>query len=146
MRDQEHAEIRPAERVHALRDDLQRVDVEAAIGLVEQRVLRLEHRHLQDLVALFLAAGETFVDRARGERAVHLQQIHFLVELRVVIGRLEFLAFGQARLHRGAEEIGDRHARDFARILKREEEAFARAFVGLHLENDFRRPSAPCPR
>ena len=42
---------------------LQRVDVEAGIGLVEHRELRLQQRHLQDLVALLLAAGEADIDR-----------------------------------------------------------------------------------
>ena len=41
---------------------LQRVDVEAGIGLVEHRERRLQQRHLQDLVALLLAAGEADID------------------------------------------------------------------------------------
>ena len=86
--------------IDALGDDLEGVDVEAGVGLVEDGVFRLEHRHLEDFVALLLAAGEAFVDRARGEFAVHLEQVHLLVELLVVVGRLEFLALGQARLQR----------------------------------------------
>ena len=63
VRDDENRAIRAAHRVHAVRDDLQRVDVEPGVGLVEDRQRRLEHRHLKDLVALLLAAGEAFVDR-----------------------------------------------------------------------------------
>ena len=137
MGDQEHAEIRPAQRVDAVRDDFERVDVEAAVGLVEHGVFRLEHRHLQNFVALLLAAGEAFIHRARGERAIHLEQIHLLVELRVVIGRLEFLALRQTGLDRGAEEIGDRHAGDFARVLEGQEKASPRALVRLQFENIF---------
>ena len=48
----------PAELVDAVGDDAQRVDVEPGIGLVEDGELGLEHRHLEDLVALLLAAGE----------------------------------------------------------------------------------------
>ena len=48
---------------------LQRVDVEARVGLVEHRQLRLEHRHLEDLVALLFAAGEALVHR-RGSAAL----------------------------------------------------------------------------
>src|SRR5205809_1085259 len=42
--------------VDALRDDLERVDIEAGVGLVEDRELRLEQLELQDLMALLLAA------------------------------------------------------------------------------------------
>ena len=45
------------------------------------------------------------------EREVNFRSISstsiFCVELLVVIGGVEFLALGQARLQRGAEEIGD---------------------------------------
>ena len=128
---------RAAQRIHPVRDDLERIDVEAAVGLIEDGVFRLEHGHLQDLVPLLLAAGETFVDRARGERAIHPEAIHFLVKLGVVIGRLEFLALRQAGLHRRAQEVGDRDARDFARILEGHEKAFSRPFVRFELENIF---------
>ena len=65
VRDDEHRVLLAAQRVHAVGDDAQRVDVEAGVGLVEDGELRIEHRHLEDLVALLLAAGEAFVD-ARG--------------------------------------------------------------------------------
>ena len=61
-------------RLTPSRDHAQRVDVEAAVGLVEDRQARLQHRHLKDLVALFLAAGKPDIDRA-------LQQILADVEL-----------------------------------------------------------------
>ena len=56
--DQQHAEVRVEHRVDALGDDPQRVDVEARVGLVEDRHLRLEDRHLEHLEPLLLAAGE----------------------------------------------------------------------------------------
>ena len=40
------------------------VDVEAAVGLVEDGELGLEHGHLENLVALFFSAREPFVDAA----------------------------------------------------------------------------------
>jgi hypothetical protein len=56
---------RGAQRVHALGHDAQRVDVEARVGLVEDGQLRLEQRHLEDLVALLLAAEKpSFTERA----------------------------------------------------------------------------------
>ena len=60
------------ERVDALGDGAQRVDVQAGVGLVEHGDLGLEHRHLEDLAALLLAAGEAVVEVARGELAVHV--------------------------------------------------------------------------
>ena len=59
--------------VDALGDLAQRVDVEAGVGLVEDRDLRLEQLQLEDLVALLLAAGEALVHVALGEGRVHLQ-------------------------------------------------------------------------
>ena len=56
--------------VHALGDNLKRVDVKTRIGLIEYRERRLQHQHLQDLVALFFAAGEALVDAAAQERLV----------------------------------------------------------------------------
>jgi hypothetical protein len=48
---------RIAQAVDAVGNDAQRIDVEAGIGLIEDGA-RLEHQHLQDLVALLLAAGK----------------------------------------------------------------------------------------
>jgi hypothetical protein len=74
---------------------LQRIDVEAGIGLVEQRELRLEHGHLQDLVALLLAAREAFVDAAIEEALVHLHELHLLADQ---LQELEGVEFGLAVL------------------------------------------------
>src|SRR5437773_8927491 len=41
---------------------LERVDVQAAIGLVKHGVFRLEHRQLQDFRALFFSAREALVN------------------------------------------------------------------------------------
>ena len=56
--------------------DAQGVDVEAGVGLVEDGQLRLEHRHLEDLVALLLPAGEALVQVALAEGGVHAQPLH----------------------------------------------------------------------
>ena len=54
--DQQDAELRVEHRVDTLGDDPQGVDVEARVGLVEDRELRVEQFELHDLVALLLAA------------------------------------------------------------------------------------------
>src|SRR6266516_7015991 len=63
VRDHDRGAVGRAQPVDAVRHDLQRVDVEPGIGLVEHAELGLEQRHLQDLVALLLAAGKADVDR-----------------------------------------------------------------------------------
>src|SRR5690606_38787001 len=62
VRDQQQAGLTGLPHpVHALADHPQRVDVEARVGLVEDRDLRLEQLHLHDLVPLLLTAGEALV-------------------------------------------------------------------------------------
>src|SRR5205085_9615164 len=61
VRDDERAHLRADELLYAAGDDAERVDVEAAVRLVEHRNARLQHRHLQDLDALLLAAREPVV-------------------------------------------------------------------------------------
>ena len=92
----EHRALGRAQRVHAAGDDAQGVDVEARVGLVEDRERRLEHRHLEDLVALLLAAGEALVDRPLDQVLVDLDELRLLLDERQELDRVEL------RLARGA--------------------------------------------
>ena len=138
MRDHERAHVGADELLHAFRDDLERVDVETGVGLVEHGDLRLQHRHLQDLDALLLAAREPVVQVARRELAAHLQVVHLreeqLAELghrhRVVDAAVPRLAHGVDRL---PQEVRDGDARDRVRVLEGEEEPGLRALVGAGL-------------
>ena len=56
--------LRVAQRVHPVRHQLHRVNVQAAVGFVQNAHAGFQHRHLEDLVALFLAAGKADVDGA----------------------------------------------------------------------------------
>src|SRR6266705_3552946 len=114
-----------------MRHGLERVNVQAAVGLIENGIFRLEHRQMQNLGALLFAAGKTFVDRTRSERTIHPEQLDLFVKLCVIIGGLEFFAFRQTRLHRGTKKVGDRHAWNFARILEGHEQAAPRPFIRL---------------
>ena len=133
VRDHERAHLRADELLDAVGDDAQRVDVETGVGLVEHGDLRLEHRHLQDLDALLLAAREAVVEVARRELARDLEPVHrgeqVLAELRdrdrVVLARARLAN----RVDRAAQEARHRHARDGVRVLEREEEAALRALV-----------------
>jgi len=137
VRDHDAGAIRRAQPIDAVGNDLQRVDVEPGIGLVEHAELGLEQRHLQDLVALLLAAGKADVDRP----AQHLrldpeplrdfpQPLH---EIRN--GEFRLAALFALRVDRGAQEVHAGHARDFQGILERQEQAFGGALVGLHRQH-----------
>ena len=140
MRDHERAHLGADQLLHAARDDAQRVDVEAGVGLVEHRHPRLQHRHLEDLDALLLAAGEAVVEIARGELAADLQVVHLREELlaelrdrdRVVDAAVPRLADG---VDRAAQEARHGHAGDRVRVLEGEEEAALRALVRPQLRH-----------
>ena len=119
--------------VDALRHDAQRVDVEARVGLVEDRDLRLQQRHLQHLVALLLAAGEALVDAALGERRVDLEVGHRTLDLLDPVPHLRRLAARGGG--GGAQEVRHRDAGDLDRVLHGEEQAGAGALVDGHLED-----------
>ncbi len=56
MGDDDHGTVRRAQRVDAVGHQLQGIDVEAGIGFIEDAKRGFEHRHLEDLGALLLAA------------------------------------------------------------------------------------------
>ena len=139
VRDDERRVVRVLQRVHAVRDDLERVDVEAGISLVEDGEPRFEHGHLEDFVALLFAAGEADVHGALEQVFLELEQLHLFLHEREEFHRVELrLALVLAAfVERGAEEVGAVHAGNLDGILKREEDAFARADFGVHLQEIF---------
>ena len=124
MRDEQDPELGPllADLFDAGCDLAQRVDVEAGVGLVEHGHDGFEQRHLQHLVALLLAAGESLVEVALLEAGVHAEalgprdELHADLEHRVVVD-----AF--ASRHRLAQEVEHRDARDLFGVLEAEEQA-----------------------
>src|SRR5215218_2244105 len=132
VRDDDRAELRPAHLVDAPRDDLQGIDVQPRVGLVQDGEAGLEHEHLQDLVPLLLAAGETLVEIPLGKLGVHLHDGHLLLQEPVHLHGRELLL--THRVDRGAQEVGYRDARHLARILEREEHPQLGPPVGLELE------------
>ena len=126
-----------AQPVDAVGDDLERVDVEAGIGLVEHAEPRLEQRHLQDLVALLLAAGEADIDAAAQHVLVDAELAgglaHALHEFRR--RQLRLAALLALRVERRAQERHGGDAGNFDRILEGEEQPLGGALVGLHREH-----------
>ena len=71
--------VRPAERIDAICDDLQRIDVEPRVRLVEERQLGVEYGQLEDLVTLLFAARETFVYVALHQVRVEVHRLRLLL-------------------------------------------------------------------
>ena len=139
VRDDERAHLGADEAVDAVRDDPQGVDVEARVGLVEHRDLRAQHRHLQDLEALLLAAGEPVVEVAARHRAVDLQQLHVLLQLLAELRDADGVVLAvrpalAVRVDGHAQEVRDGDAGNRVRVLEAEEETGARPLVRLQLE------------
>jgi hypothetical protein len=143
--DDERAEVVAAGGVDALRDHLEGVDVEAGVGLVEDRVARLEHQQLQDLGALLLAAREPLVQVALDDRLVPIERLHGALELAVELHDADLVALLAAGVQGEAQEVGDRHAGDLDRVLEGQVEAGAGALVGLQSRGCSRRRSGRRP-
>ena len=90
-----------------------------------------EHRQLEDLGALLLAAREALVQVAAREVAVDPQQVHVLPEqLAELLDLDRLLALG---VDRHAQEVRHRDARDRGGVLEGHEQAGAGALVGIGL-------------
>ena len=139
VRDDDGRCLRRLQLVHSVGNDAEGVDVQSAIRLVEDRELRLEHRHLEYLVPLLLPARKTFVHAAAGEFVVQLDDgpllAHQLQEVRGGYRRqpLVFPVF----VHRSAHEVHHAHARNFDRVLETQEQALAAPVFGRHREEVF---------
>src|SRR5664280_563498 len=125
MGDDDHGPIGTSKRVHPTGDDPEGIDVEAGVGLVQDGELRLENRHLQDLVALLLTPGETLVDRPAHETPVHLNELHPLLGQGEESHYIELLEPASPALNsvRRAQEVQVAHPGDLHRVLEGEEEA-----------------------
>src|SRR5262249_19793910 len=86
VRDDHERSLGRAQPIDAVGHHLERIDVEPGIGLVEHAQPRLQQRHLQDLVALLLAAGKADIDAATQHLLVDAELggslVHPLDELR----------------------------------------------------------------
>ena len=112
------------------------VDVESGVRLVEDGEARFEHGHLEYFVALFLAAGEAFVDRARGELVVEFYDGALLThQLEELAGRegglMEILALG---IDGRAHEVDHRDSGNLNGILEGEEKTLMGAVLGRERE------------
>src|SRR4029077_18401390 len=129
--DQQHPVARLlAEPVDALGDHLERVDVQARVGLVQDRYLGVEQFELEDLVPLLLPAGEALVQVALGEGRVDGQRGHRGAQFLDEVAQLRCLA--PDRGDRGTQEVRHRHAGHLDRVLHGQEQAGPGAIVHGH--------------
>ena len=130
--DDQDAHLGPGELVDALGHGAQRVDVEAGVGLVEDRELGPQHRQLEDLHPLLLAAREPVVQVAARELPRDVHQLHRRLGLLAEVLQLDLalaprLALG---VDRHPQVLGDRHAGDRDRVLEGHEQPGAGALLG----------------
>jgi hypothetical protein len=87
--------------------------------------LRLQHGHLEDLVALLLAAGEALVDRAMQQLVGDLHHLELLAHQLEELHGIQFLLAARLalRVERRAQEVGVVDAGNLHRVLEREEHA-----------------------
>src|SRR5262249_12018205 len=137
VRDHHKRALGGAQSVDAVRDGLERVDIEAGIGLVEHAQPRLQQRHLQDFVALLLAAGEADVDPAAQHLLFDAELARHLAHALEEFGRGELILTPllALRVERGAKEGHGGDAGNFKRILEGEEKTLGGALLGREGEN-----------
>jgi hypothetical protein len=98
------------------------------VGLVEDGELGLQQRHLEDLVALLLAAGEALVEVPVGEGTIHAEAIH---PRQHPLAELEHRGLGSgAGLDGLAQEVEHRHAGELLGVLEGQEHAGLAPHVG----------------
>ena len=117
--------------VHALRNDLQCVNVQTGVGLIQDAELGLEQLQLKDLVALLLTTGEALVHVTCDEVGVNLQVLHGFLN---VLG--PGTQGGSLAVHSGlsgTQEVGHGHTGDLNRVLHSQEQACACTLVHAHL-------------
>ena len=108
VRDEHEAAVGAAQPVDAGSHLAQGVDVQARVDFIEHGQPGLEHRELQDLVALALAAREAFVDVAREQGLVEAEFLRLgLDRLQEIVGiDLGFAASPAPRVERRPQQVG----------------------------------------
>ena len=106
------------------------IHVQATVGLVQDGQVGLQHRHLEDFVALFFAAREAHIYAAGQETAVHLHQgqlaVHQLDEL--CTGEWRQSLCLAVRSNGALKHLGVGHPGDLHGILESQENAFPGTF------------------
>ena len=134
MRDHYRRSLRGAKGPDSVGDYLERVHVEAGIGLVEYAELRFQHGHLEYLVALLLSSRKAHVHVAFRKFPLHSHEGHLLLEQFQELARLDLgLSLSLAsRVDGGLHEIGDADPGNLHGILEAQEDSGPRALLRTH--------------
>ena len=133
MRDDEEAALVRCQALDPFGDDAEGIDIEPGVRLVEHGQLRLEDRHLENLVPFPLPTGEPLIQVPVGEARVDAELPHGVhdfeakLQNRVVGSRL----VGQG----GAQEVDDRDAGDLLWVLEPEVHPGTSPLVGRQLHD-----------
>ena len=106
-------------------------NIQTAVCFVQHTQKGLEHRHLENLIALFLATAEAFVQRPVEEGLFHPDELERVFgDLQKVERVIRSLASGLSdRIDRRLEEDRGRDPRDLDGVLKRHEDPRTSALV-----------------
>src|SRR5882672_6634020 len=131
MRHENDGVFRVVKLIDTTGDDSQGIDIQTGISFVENREPGFEHSHLQNLVALFLASGETLIDGTSHEACIHLNDFRTLPQQ---VLKLEWIQLFLAQMFAllvvsKPQKLRVGNARYFNGILKRHDDSFARALV-----------------
>jgi hypothetical protein len=122
--------------IDAFGNDAEGVDIQTAVGFIEDAARRLEHSHLEDFSTFLLASRKAFVEGTGGEFAVDLEEVHLFVKTPVIGGGVEGLLFVEPGLDGRTDEVSYAYAGYFQGVLECEEETRVGDFVGF-LAQDF---------
>ena len=139
MGDDNERTLTIAQRVNAVSDNLQGVNIQTGVGLIQNAQRGFQNRHLQDVVAFFFTPRETNVNRAGEQILRHFQQFdllfHQILEIEAV-QRLQAAILAH-RIQRRLQEELVTDARDFYRVLEGHKDALSRTIFRGHFQQIF---------
>ena len=118
--------------IHTAGNDTQSIDVQPAVGLIENGKTGFEHSHLEYLVPFLFSARKTLVYRATGQFIIQLHNLPLFPHKFQEIGSRQWFKASVLALlvHSRAHKINYTHTRYLHRILKTQKYTFVRTILG----------------
>ena len=118
--------------IHTTGNNTQGIDVQPAVGLIENGKTGFEHSHLEYLVPFLFSARKTLVYRATGQFIIQLHNLPLFPHKFQEIGSRQWFEASVLALlvHSRAHEINHTHTRYLHRILKTQKYTFVRTILG----------------
>src|SRR6185312_11193704 len=136
MCDDQDTHLRTRQLLQTFTDDPNCIAVETAVGFIEDRELRLQHRQLKNLHSFLFPTGEAFVQVASSELDIHSETFHLALQfLAEIAHRNQSLTLFASRVtdvcHGMAKEVSDFHTGDCHRVLEREKQTQTSSFARI---------------